>query len=176
MNSDNPYAPPVEASVAWTEQSALDPDAPATRVPYVLGILSMIFSSVTFLTAGMTTIGFWAVRVFAAREGGDHIVALFLSGYSATISLMAVWLFVLGLGQLRFRRWARRQTIYWGIIGMGVVVGFPILCGILAGVGVNNKDMAGVAVVGVVGLIFLAPYPILLLVFFLRRRVKSAMR
>ena len=174
--ANNPYAPPAEAPPGWAEVAALHDNPAPSRVPFVFGILSLVFSSITFLSGGLIAISLWAVKVFGGRAGADHWVAAMMSGYFLVITLMAVALFILGFGQLRFRPWARRPTLYWAALALLLLAAFPVVCGIFAGTGLGPKGVGGLIVVGILGFLVLAPYPILLLIFFTKLRVKYAMR
>lgn len=123
-----------------------------------------------------------------AVYGGLGIIGIVLSGMSG--ALMAI-----GIGQLRYRAWAQRWSVYWGIAGLvGVTV--MVLVSVLV-IGPGYIDMfsaipakhggaspaAGMGAIGnvfggvyaMMFVMFYAPYPILMIAFFNRAHVKSAM-
>ena len=109
---------------------------------------------------------------------------------STILTAMSAWLLALGIGQLRYRKWAATWTPRWGIVALGSLVIMAILVtttfGSLMG-GVNAMEggvnpEAGKQVGKMIGavyasmmVLFYAPYPILLLVYFTRDRVRAAM-
>lgn len=115
---------------------------------------------------------------------------------SLVFAAMSGWLLAIGIGQLRYRSWACRWAVYWGGTALVVLVGM-ILVSVLwigpaysamfteigkaapsgalpAGLGSSLSGLLG-GTSGAMMALFYAPYPILLLVYFTRDRVRAAM-
>jgi hypothetical protein len=112
------------------------------------------------------------------------------------LAAMSGWLLALGIGQLRYRRWACRGSVYWGGAALAVLVGMLLLALLVIGPAYQAMfdDLARVSPSGsapaaftsnlgtifgggsgVVMAVFYAPYPILLLYYFSRERVRAVM-
>jgi hypothetical protein len=184
--------------------------APAvTGIPRIFGTLSIIFASIVMLFGLMSMLG-GLIPLFISKGvdglpgkpadlqpmlsamravyGGLGLIGIVLSGMSG--ALLAI-----GIGQLRYRAWAQRWSVYWGIAGLvGVTV--MVLVSVLV-IGPGYMDMfsaiptkhggaspaAGMGAIGnvfggvyaMMFVMFYAPYPILMIAFFNRAHVKSAM-
>jgi hypothetical protein len=79
-------------------------------------------------------------------------------------------LLILGIGQVRYRRWAARGTVIWSIVAPGLLVAAMVWN--IAGPASTLAE--GLALLPAI--IMLLPYPILLLVFFTRPRVLASMK
>jgi hypothetical protein len=214
-NGDNPYAPPAAAETAWDPAD----EAPAAHsaVPKVFGILSIIFGSLVLLGGlmggcmglfggGMVgKIGALGGQGNASPEQQQVLEAMMShlgTIYSAlgiqglVLAAMSGWLLALGIGQLRYRRWACRGSVYWGGAALAVLVGMLLLALVVIGPAYQAMfdDLARVSPSGsapaaftsnlgtifgggsgVVMAVFYAPYPILLLYYFSRERVRAVM-
>ena len=214
--SDNPYAPPASMSAP----TALPRPAPTfSGAPKVFGILSIVFGSLMILgglgqiaggvfTGAMGTI----MDDIAGADTGGADLAQLQGMYAMMASLMwvqlvqgliftamSIWLLVLGIGQLRYRRWAANHSAYWGATAL---ISLVIICGLSIGIvgpayqeffesamrslpaeqGSPMPDMGGLmGAMGGIGsaigmVIFYAPYPVLLLAFFSRPMIKASMQ
>jgi nitrate reductase gamma subunit len=86
------------------------------------------------------------------------------------LAASAVVLVLIGLGQLRYRRWARSASLIWSVAALillaSEIVGFLTI--------VQDKEAAaGLALLWGIGL---SPYPVILLVFFTRPPVAGSMQ
>ncbi|MFC1482478.1 hypothetical protein ACFL51_01595, partial [Myxococcota bacterium] len=86
------------------------------------------------------------------------------------LTLASLVLIPIGVGQLRYRRWARTATLAWSIAALVLIVGeFGTFSSIT-----NDQEAA-------MGLLFfyvfcLLPYPVVQLAVLTRQRVKQAMK
>ena len=93
---------------------------------------------------------------------------------------MSVVLLTVGIGQIRYRRWARIATVYWGFAALLVVVGFAVAHIVLEDhvfpfpISSSSTNLNGINS-AIEYLIVLAPYPGVLLAFYTRRDIKKAM-
>ncbi|MCC6749174.1 MAG: hypothetical protein IT371_16045 [Deltaproteobacteria bacterium] len=211
----NPYAPPAASDTAW-EPAPHSPDTPPlpTGAPKVFGVLSIVFGSIVLLgglfgacggLAGqsMTRMGRMgsslrgreaeAVRAMMDQIGSIYTV---IGAQSLVFSAMSGLLLAIGIGQLRYRRWACRWSVYWGYAALAVLAGVIVLS--LTVVGPAYARMietlakhspsgaipagfsSGMASIfggtsAILMIVFYAPYPILMLLFFNRDRIRAAM-
>ena len=210
---NNPYAPPAGAEQSWDPQRTPDggPPGVVTAVPKVFGVLSITFASIQLLLGLFSACG----SAFGRSLGGmgslantakmPHMKVMF--EYMATIYnymliqsiifvVLSAMLLAIGIGQVKYRAWARAWTVYWTLAAMValviiLVISFAVVgplyqkmfeavakaspSGALPGALTNNMSTLMGGSLGVVYLIFYAPYPILLLLFFTKSRVKHAM-
>src|SRR4029453_15866421 len=117
---------------------------------------------------------------------------------SLILFLMSALLLAIGIGQLRYRAWARRWSVYWGVAGLACVVLLvaisllivsPAYAELLDGLsrlkpGEGQPAMpqsmgAMSSVIGgtfaVLSIIFYTPYPAMMLLFFTRDHVRASM-
>lgn len=115
---------------------------------------------------------------------------------SAIMSVMSGFLLAVGIGQIRYRAWARRWSVYWsiaalislvvavgihlGVVGPGYHEMFDAMTRLPAQQGRPPVDLSALSwlvggVFAVSWVLFYAPYPILMLIFFTRARVRAAM-
>jgi hypothetical protein len=166
-------------------------------------LLSIIFGAVvagkSFLAVIGGSAGMGMMTFTASGPPGDpHVTALehYLHAIqipsllqSLVLLLMSVWLILLGVGQRRYRAWAARQSVLWGVIGLAVMVGMVALY--LAVIGPATGRMMEETMqqtdapnlfgsiarwTGIAGLLFYAPYPIILIATFRKPSIVSAMR
>lgn len=183
-----------------------------TSVPKVLGVLSIIFASLVLLfglgaaSVGVVPLVIGSLGKDLAQGSGesDAILAALSSIYGGIGVIgciqvvMSGWLLAVGIGQLRYKRWARRGSLLWSgaalvgvlaLIGVSVWMigpGYERLLG-SAAMGSPARQAAGARPdLGALGhlfgsawagmfVFFYAPWPILLLAFFTRERVREAM-
>ncbi|MBW2731372.1 MAG: hypothetical protein JRH20_03205 [Deltaproteobacteria bacterium] len=184
-------------------------------MPRVFGILSIIFSCLVFISVlikslSMATYSPQLEGAMYAREMGDAKAAqeAIVSFYERTrvpkavtagaLALMSLALFMISLGQLRYRPWARPWTLGWACGGLLVLfaIGWievlwvhpnsvilqTALDAAAQGGGHQAQLMAmvtgimtGSVVLALAKLLLYLPYPIILLIYFTRQRVKTAL-
>ena len=174
----NPYAPPAgDDEVPSPVPEQVDR---RSAVPLVFGILSITFSSVLLVMMLFGTCSAVIGTITNARRDSKRAqiaerepphasspASVAVTGvYAVLIALpMPVALLVIGIGQVRYRRWALRATRVWSLCAIGLCVGHILYAAI-----------ARTEVVNVIPLtILLLPYPVLLLIFFARRRTVASM-
>jgi hypothetical protein len=211
--SENPYAPPAAAQEGWTPSPPPGPPATPTSAPKVFGILSIIFGSLIMLTSllsscvgfagqGMSSLGHLAPRddaqsrmmQDALREMGSIYTIMGLQGL--VLVAMSALLLAIGIGQLRYRRWAASWSVYWGGLALVVLVAMTVVSFLVIGPAYQKffdavsrasptgaipmpftssmGKMMGGGSAAIMG-IFYAPYPILMLYFFTRENIHAAM-
>lgn len=213
-DQENPYAPP-RASDYGLPPAAPPVDATPTAVPKVFGVLSIVFASIMTLGGFLGSCSLFAVGFADAipKNGNQDFMEMqpFISamkqvyggiGIDSVIILgMSIWLLVLGVGQLRYRQWACKQSVVWGLAGLISVGVFVLIALTMIGPGykqmfeamahglpkamghgttppVNMPTSMGTFFGGsmsVTQIILLAPYPILLVAFFSRENVRASM-
>jgi hypothetical protein len=127
--------------------------------------------------------------------GGIYTAGAINSGLFVAFSAL---LLAIGIGQVGYRRWARAASVYWGagalvsLVVMSVVLFTMVgpvydrifeLAGQAAHTDPELRRMMAAADMGPIAgaggtlflVLFFAPYPILLLAFFTKSRVKEAM-
>ncbi|HZS39670.1 MAG TPA: hypothetical protein VFF06_22715 [Polyangia bacterium] len=209
----NPYAPPQSADLGGPPP--LPPLAGGhTSVPKIFGVLSIIFASVIGLGGLLFSCSLPAAGFMGAAGNGmsgekldemrpmmQAMKAVYTGiGIQGVIFLgMSIWLLVLGIGQMRYRSWACRQSVTWGLaalIALGamvvlslVVIGpaykqmFEAIAHAAPHTGTELQPMKmpsgmGMMLGGTMSafLVFIyAPYPILMIAMFTREHVRAAM-
>ncbi len=159
----NPYTPPSASVDAWAS-----PNRP-TRIPTVVGILSIIFGSIATLGAGLWLASVALVAAEFPNEGGSGPTPLLVGG--AIVAVTAIVLVVLGVALVQRRAWARRFTIYWAWLALLELAVFFVLLGHAATQGVTT----GVGIGELIGCLPFLSYPILVLALLSRPRVVAAM-
>jgi hypothetical protein len=180
---------------------------PHSSAPKVLGVLSIIFAS---LTLAMTALGGLTTSAMQGSTGAmatSGAVGQAMARYQeairvptyvnmAVLVVLSIALLMLGIGQVGYRRWAASLSAVWGalalvalggMIAMSVVVLAPAKDAMLAelarGVGGGREAMIQRAVFSSIGgswiaylsLLPYAPYPLVLLLFFTRAKVRASM-
>lgn len=104
----------------------------------MFGVLSIIFSSVVLLGSALGLLGTLASSALAGAgnmvpdaDKAAELNAMLapmarvyqgLGLESLILFLMSVLLLAIGIGQLRYRAWARRWSVYWAVAGLACVV------------------------------------------------------
>lgn len=216
-NQQNPYSPPAAGASDWDPNVAAATAAPEmapTSAPKVFGVLSIVFSSITLLTSlfssclglfggGMTSLSNTlpgntadAPRIKEMMEFMGTIYTAMGAQGVVFLVMSAILLFV-GIGQLRYRRWAAQGSIYWSALALVVLVGVVVMSYAVIGPAYEkmfemmSKGGASGALpseltaklsgwiggsTGIASVILYAPYPILMLIFFSRPRIRAAMQ
>jgi hypothetical protein len=184
------------------------PDERQSGAPKIFGTLSIIFSSITLFFSFFSVImlvvpivmGKMQERGLTPTKPDDVAIFDFMKSiylgiglHGLILTVMSALLLAIGIGQLRYRAWARTFTVYWSIAALAAIVGMiainmavigPAYARLLemAARGTKGIDSAGQAMGAFFGgaysiflVIFYAPYPILMLAFFRRPRVRLAM-
>lgn len=210
----NPYEPPAGGEQDWQPADApvTGPPGSVTSVPKVFGVLSIIFASLVLLFSliGACSSAFGRSMGSSFGSLGGQQAAQFkvMMQYMSSIYnymliqqliflLMSSALLAIGIGQVKYKRWARAWSVYWGwaaLIALGVVLAISffavgpmykeMFAAITKNVPSGSMPMAKLSsgmgslmggAMGVIYLIFYSPYPILMLLFFNKGNVKQAM-
>ena len=172
-----------------------------TAVPRTFGILSIVFSSLVLVSSLFGLVGLIVPVLLKhappPKSPDDAAAMTMLSSMylgmgliSAILSVLSALLLALGIGQLRYRKWAALWSPRWAIVALGALVVMAILVtktmstsfGGITSMGELHNAQAGRAVGSMIGgvyaammVVFYSPYPILLIVYFSRDRVRAAM-
>ena len=185
----NPYTPPVTPG-----QAQPTPAGPTTKPvsATVFGILNILFG-----VLGVCGIGF-SVAVFFMPQNpqfpnpaleamqGDGPYSLFLKVAIGIGSIFVVVLILSGVGLLKGRMWGRTLAIVYSVYAIisavvGGVVNYFLLWGPMlqdagpAAPGPENAAAIGGAIGGIGGTCVGMIFPIVLLIFMLRPKFKSAL-
>jgi hypothetical protein len=132
------------------------------------------------------------------REMLEHVGTFYTAfGLQGVVFLvMSLFLLVVGIGQARYRRWARGQTMVWSTAALLVLAGVVVMNFMVIGpayermLEVMTKSIPSGAMpvelssklssmiggsMGVGTLLMYAPYPIVMMIYFRRDSVKAAM-
>jgi len=215
MDDASPPGATIAAGVPAGPPPAIP--TPTSGAPKVFGILSIIFGSFLLLSGLLTSIFIIVGPALGAlggvipedapnREMGLELISVVGTVYTAygiqglILAVMSGMLLAIGIGQIRYRRWAVQASVYWGIAGLVAVVGMVVMFWLvlgpafervfqvaaeaeaetraqaeaLAGFGRFFSTVIGGSS-GIGALIFYSPYPILLIVFFRKPKVRAAM-
>jgi len=180
--------------------------------PKVFGVLSLIFSSVVLLGSALGLLGTLASSALAGAgnmvpdaDKAAELNAMLapmarvyqgLGLESLILFLMSVLLLAIGIGQLRYRAWARRWSVYWAVAGLACVVLLVVISMVIVSPAYadlldalsrikppNGEQMPQLGalsgmvggVFAVIAIILYTPYPALMLLFFTREHVRASM-
>ena len=171
-----------------------------SAVPRTFGILSIVFASLVLVGSLFGLLGLIvpvALKHAPPSRPEDAQAMQMLSNMylgmgliSAILSVMSALLLALGIGQLRYRKWAAVWSVRWGVVALGAVVVMAILMtttmrstlGSVGALAETPNPQAARDVGSMIGVVyasmmvlFYSPYPILMLVYFSRERVRAAM-
>jgi hypothetical protein len=171
------------------------PPRPPTA-PQTLGTLSIVFGAVV---AGFSLFGLLGVSQSLATmtnpKANADIIREYLDAIrtptmiqSFVFVAMSSWLLVLGVGQRRYRQWAARQSVLWAAIALVVLVGVVLMNVFVLGPAGQRMMEATMRQshlpqalgamtrwLGILGIAFYVPWPIILLVTFRQPKIISAM-
>lgn len=173
----------------------------ATRAPRTIGVLSITFAAIVLFFSLFGMLSFLVptmVRSAPATRPEDAAALAAMSGtytaaglMSAMLAVMSALLLALGIGQLRYRKWAAVWSVRWAVVALGCVALMAIwmvrmpgqmMHAIAANAPSGPPPEAAGAVGTIMGVVyaammvfFYAPYPIVLLVMFTRPRLRAAM-
>lgn len=213
MTNQNIYAPPAATDQEWQQPL---PAGPPPGSPKVFGILSIIFGSLIAL-GGLLGSCMGLVGQNLGRMGSgltnnpnvgsaeakmvetmfEHLGTIYgaMGIQSVIFAAMSGWLIAIGVGQLRYRRWAQKQTVVWSTLALVVLGGVTLIWFFMIGPAyeamfeaISKQAPSGALPIKpeniswfaggwamLFNLLFYAPYPVLMLGFFTRPRVKGAM-
>lgn len=193
--------------VAVYPQSPSD-QAKRSGAPKVMGILSIIFASLTMLGSFpmlMATLAADSIGNMRISAGGQTVdlnhIKDQVAGFYGKIMIhplillvCSVMLLIIGIGQVRYKAWARKWSLVWGWTGLGAIALLSVLSFLVIGPAYNEMldgmmklggermfSMSGGlgSFVGVGSTIayvfFLAPYPIVTLSIFSGKKARDAM-
>ena len=149
---------------------------PLPKSPKVFGILSIIAGGLFVLSSLNRLEG----PIQVSSTGFDSTMNRDLDNLThATMYLnlllgvMAAWLVVIGIGQIRYRRWARRQAIVWSVASCLTVITIDVV--LLAIVAPAMWDDWLATALAIITPITLVPYPIILLAHSCGSKARSSM-
>jgi len=177
----NPYAPPVTSEAP--SASGAPSGRASSKVPLVCGILSIIFSAL-MVFVGISGVAYAllharAERAAAARYPASQPAerpALGLGGASDLAALamgigllgLTPALLVVGVGQLRYRRWSWLGTLIWAGLALLCLL-LPLLTALVQQA--DSRETLG----HLFALVLLGAYPVVLVSLFMRGRVRRAL-
>jgi hypothetical protein len=210
----SPYQPPT-ADLSQPEGPLSNlPPHERSGAPKVFGVLSIIFSCLVLLGSAFGVL--FSVATSAASTMGNNaadpakaaeVAAMMgpMAGLykgvgvqSLILLVMSVALLVIGIGQLRYRAWARRWSVIWGAAGL-VSVALMVAISMLIIAPAYGQFLESVSrlkpqegqpplpqsmgamssmfggTFAVMTVILYAPYPALMMLFFTRDRVRASM-
>jgi hypothetical protein len=207
---NNPYAPPTAAG-EWVPQGPSEAPPVVSSAPKAFGVLSIIFASIVLLFGLLASCGGLAGgsmsqlgKLGGSRAPEEMRQALVHMGtiYTAIgiqgliLTVMSALLLAIGIGQLRYRRWAGAWSVYWGGLALVALAGMVAMYFLMIGPayqrffdliaratpsGTMPTQLSGSlanifgGTSSVMTVLFYAPYPILLLIFFTREHVRASM-
>jgi hypothetical protein len=192
------------------ESSTMKNPNELSSAPKTFGVLSIVFSSIVLLYSLPTTFMLIVPFVASKAEGlipkgnaplqAEAMISSIKMVYGGIgligllLAIMSGLLLTVGIGQLRYRRWAQKFSVYWGWAALASIAGLVVLSVCVIGPGYSHLfDATGAAqgaqamplggmlgkmfggIYAVMFVMFYAPYPILLIACFTRDRVRSAM-
>jgi len=173
---------------------------PRSKGPRILGIVSIVLGaflglrSLVGVLAGQA-LGMSMLRLpMVARVYGPGTIERYMERIgpatrlqAAIFLVMSIALLLVGLGQLRYRAWARRWSVGWGIAALVALVPVAVIMVTVLGPAqaelmrsvahrMAGPDMSAMGVMStVMALFFYAPYPIILIVAFRRPAIAAVM-
>jgi hypothetical protein len=210
----SPYQPPsADLSQPLAPLQELAPHE-RSAAPKVFGVLSIIFSSIVLLFSSFGMLGGLASSAlqsmgsladqgekgaeFAAMMGPMAKVYRGMGLESLILFVMSALLLAIGIGQVRYRAWARRWSVYWGAAGLVCVIlmvaisllivspAYAEMLDAMSRIKPENgqppmpQPMGAVsgaigATFAIVSVFVYTPYPALMLLFFTREKVRASM-
>src|SRR6476469_7240413 len=209
----SPYEPPnADLTGPPAVMPSLQPHE-RSGAPKVFGVLSIVFASIELLFSSLGMLGTLVSTaassgsLVSASAGETDVKAVLqpmakiyqgIGFQSLILFAMSALLLAIGIGQLRYRAWAQRWSVYWGAAGLacvGLMVAISLLI-ISPAYAQFFESMAQVKPPGggqaempsmgplsgilggafaVINVVVYAPYPSLMLLFFTRDRVRASM-
>ncbi|MFO0745397.1 MAG: hypothetical protein U1F43_06955 [Myxococcota bacterium] len=164
--------------------------------PKVFGILSIVFGSLValFTLFGLvaSSTGAFTGLMRESQQGPFREYVSTLQPMTTIIAVvmlaMSVWLIFIGIGQRRYRGWARSSSFIWGALGLAILAAHfawqvlvlgPVLDRFIAQI--STGSAAGSMVGGMTrtltlaSLVLYVPYPIILMVWSRKPHIVTAM-
>jgi hypothetical protein len=199
----DPYRPP--AHLDYTQPAQTED---AVRVPKVLGVFSIVFAIVTLV---LTSLFLYVYTAFQGMNEADVEAEVEVSptededvfdeqmrllgeafdlemgliqASSIGLMVMSAALIVLGVGQRRYRRWARIGSLIWAGLGLGLIataiaysyaVVQPAWEAILDGALTGDPEGRSADWTSVLKYVLFIPYPIVMILVCVGPRVSRAM-
>jgi hypothetical protein len=210
----SPYLPPsADLSNPLEQLPTLQPHE-RSGAPKVFGVLSIIFASLVLFSSGLGLLGTAATQAMSSvgasanAEKAAEMAAMAqplakvyrgIGVLSGILFVMSAMLLAIGIGQLRYRAWARRWSVYWGGAALGCVVvmvaisllvispAYGELFDTLSRLQPQGDGQAGMppqmsglttmfgGMFAVFSVLVYTPYPALMLLFFTRDHVRASM-
>jgi hypothetical protein len=205
MSTYDPFTPPASDTGAPAETIPARP----TSAPKVFGILSIVFASVMLLYSLLKMLAGGMVGAvgsiqppandpqFAEVQNmfeGMARVYRALAWEGTLVAILSALLLAIGIGQVKYREWARRWTMYWSYAAIAAVVVMVLISVMVIGPAYARmmdqiarmgpaKETAMFSGFGnmfgrtsaILTVMFYTPYPVLLAIFFSRPHVRAAM-
>jgi hypothetical protein len=210
----SPYQPPnADLTGPPPELTALQPHE-RSGAPKVFGVLSIVFASIVLLFSSVGMLGTLATSAASSMgkmapdpDKAAEVTTMMqpmakvyqgVGLQSAILFVMSALLLAIGIGQVRYRAWAQRWSVYWGGAGL-VCVGLMVAISLLiiapayaqffeslSHVKPHDGGQTPVPSMGpmagmfggtfaAMSVIVYGPYPALMLLFFTRDRVRASM-
>ena len=211
----SPYQPPnVDVTGSPPVMPELQPHE-RSGAPKVFGVLSITFASIVLLFSSFGMLATLATSAASSMgkmvpdpEKAAEVTTMMqpmakvyqgIGLQSLILFVMSALLLAIGIGQVRYRAWAQRWSVYWGVAGLVCVVLLAAISMLVispaygdmfesmgrlkggaegnAEVGATMSGLSGVfgGTFAVLCVIVYAPYPALMLLFFTRERVRASM-
>ena len=182
----------------------MQPAAGVTRVPRTMGILSIVFGSFILFFSLFGSFGLLvpllASHAPPSQRPEDAVMLAAISriygamgAISLLLTVMSALLLALGIGQLRYRRWAGVWSARWAIVALGCVVVMALVAANFfssffdlmaasdhatnaqARAGAKQEGRAMGIIYAAMVVMLYAPYPIVILALFSRKHVRESM-
>jgi hypothetical protein len=206
----SPYQPPVADLFQSAEALPKLEAHERSAAPKVFGVLSIIFASIVLLFSAFGMLAAAATgaaeRVGTLSADADkaadlnaimHPMAKIYQGFgiqSMILFVMSALLLAIGIGQVRYRAWACRWSVYWGGAGLVCVAAMVAISLLIISPayaelfdsaarvkhGADLQQLGGMGAwlggtFAVICVFLYAPYPAMMLLFFTRERVRASM-
>jgi hypothetical protein len=139
----------------------------------VLGVLGVVQGCYRFFSASLSSYK----MITAAQQHTDITTAIVNIVILSAISLgFLIWLFIVAIGLLKMKKWARREAIIYAWVQIGLFVTAGIYTSLVVLLNLVNPPshrwLFGIANMRMV--LFALIYPVLLLIFMKTEKVKRA--
>lgn len=139
----------------------------------VFGVLNIVFASLGLLSLPMGLFGALSSikQPDIAASYGVWLILAQVGGLLLNASLLA-----LGIGLLKTKSWARHGCVIYGWVALGSAVFAFVMAVIFFGFIIppfKDPVFAAGLLGGLIGLVFALPYPILLIIFMQKQRMRE---
>ncbi len=170
------------------------PDLPS-KWPSVIGVISIVFGSLGLVCYGCNSLSTMLSPMMqnalppearASMPQGTFLV-ISIASYCVNF-VLSVWLLTTGIGQLRRRPWSRASAIGWSLVKiLTTVVGTVATLAFLPDIVARTNSMfqrpnatalftiteSMIVAIMVIGLVFSIAWPVFMLVWFMRQRIRD---